>query len=230
VRSCSAVELRNIAGRACAALGGQHLLEFALELGLTTESLQRLGIGWLGKEELEHHGFRHAREAWSFPMRDATGSIVGIRLRLPNGRKLAITGSNNGLFIPSDLPAHSHQLLIAEGESDCAALLDLGFEAIGRPGCENGTRLLIRLVTRIRPTEIVIVSDGDEPGLRGADKLAAAMRVFCSSVRVIAPPPGVKDARVWKRHGATHDEIAAAIELAQPVGLELVSARHGGDQ
>jgi 5S rRNA maturation endonuclease (ribonuclease M5) len=59
-------------------------------------------------------------------------------------------------------------VLICEGPSDTAALLDLGFSAVGRPSCNGGRKLLVELVQQRKPSSIVIVSDNDSPGQRGA--------------------------------------------------------------
>jgi hypothetical protein len=78
-------------------------------------------------------------------MMDVAGRVQGIRLRFSNGRKLAVRGGREGLFVPSGLAA-TNQLLICEGPTDTAALLDLGFAAVGRPSCAGGTRLLVELL------------------------------------------------------------------------------------
>src|SRR5262249_61220748 len=101
-----------------------RLHQLALSLGLSVTSLSRFGVGWSAG---------HA--AWTFPMVDHTGTVLGMRLRLPDGRKLSVRGGKEGLFLPRDFAAQS-PVLIAEGPTDAAALLDLGFPAaLGRPSC-----------------------------------------------------------------------------------------------
>jgi DNA primase len=184
-------------------------------LGVSINSLRRLGIGW----SKDH-------KAWTFPMGDARGRVTGIRLRLPSGRKLSIKGSKEGLFLPDDLHAGG-RLLIAEGPTDTAALLDLGFDAVGRPSCTGGTKHIVALAKRLKPVEIAIVADGDGPGQRGADRLAVALLAYVPIVRVVIPPPGVKDARDWKRAGATAADVHLAIGAATPKTLKIrVSPKH----
>jgi hypothetical protein len=180
-----------------------RLCELAAQLGLSVEGLARLEIGWSAD-----------RQAWAFPMKDLR-QIVGIRLRSWTGRKWAVSGGREGLFIPAGL-AYSGRLLVAEGPTDTAALLDLGYEALGRPSCTGGVKILVELVRSKRPKEVVVVADvdGHGAGQRGAESLAVALAPYCPSVRVIAPPDGIKDARDWKRAGATHDDIQAAIAAA----------------
>lgn len=110
-------------------------------------------------------------------------------------------------------------LVSADG---AAALLDLGYrEVVGRPSCTGGIKLLIKLVRQRRPAEVVIVADGDEPGRRGADNLASVLVAYAPAVRVVAPPAGVKDARAWKRAGATRQEVDAAITAAPARRLKV---------
>jgi len=114
-------------------------------------------------------------------------------------------------------------LLIAEGATDTAALLDLGFNAVGRPSCTGGVKLLVELVKRLVALEVVIVADADVPGQRGANNLAAVLVAYSPAVRIITPPAGVKDARSWKQAGATSADVQAAIDAA-PVRRLVVRA------
>ena len=136
-------------------------------------------------------------------MRDVTRRIIGVRRRFPNGRKCCVNGSQTGLFVPTGVP-DTGQLLICEGPTDTAALLTLGFPAIGRPSCTGGMTYLVHLA---RGRNVVIVADADVPGQRGAIRLATSLRPHCPSVRIIVPPCGVKDARAWVQAGATRGDI-----------------------
>jgi hypothetical protein len=148
-------------------------------------------------------------------MQDAAENTLGIRLRLPDGRKLSVRRGCEGLFIPGALDA-GRRLLICEGPTDTAAMLDLGFSAVGRPSCTGGVRLLVELARRWRVPELVVVADSDVPGQRGAESLASVLAAYCPVVRIIAPPAGIKDARAWKLDGAMAAGIEAAIGAAPP--------------
>jgi len=197
-------ELVLLADRYESLISDRAVKQLAHELGVSVRSLRRLTVGWDG-------------DAFTFPMRDATGTVVGIRRRFPNGRKLSVKGGREGLFIPRDLPAQG-QLLICEGPTDCAAMLDLAFSAIGRPSCTGGTHLVISLA---RGRDVVAVADADPPGQRGASALATALSLYCPSVRVIRPPDSAKDARDWQRQGGTHEDILRAIDAARPIELVI---------
>ena len=173
---------------------------FAEQLGVSVGSLVRLAIGWAA----DHR-------AWSFPMYDAARCVQGIRLRSLSGRKWSVRGGREGLFLPTGLD-FSKLLMICEGPTDTAALLDLGFEAIGRPSCSGGTMLLAEILRRAKPSGAVIVADRDGPGQRGAEGLAMALLPVCRSVRVVCPPEGIKDARAWKQAGATLEDVRMVID------------------
>ncbi len=197
-------EFAVLAQRCVGAIQPEALKRLAGGLGLSVKSMQRLQVGW----SAEHRAF-------TFPMCGASDNVLGIRLRRPSGYKFAVTGGNEGLFVPSDLPQDG-LLLVCEGPTDTSAMLDLGFAAVGRPSCTGGIRLLVELVQRRPAAHVVIVSDNDAHGRgqRGADNLAVVLAAYSHSVCVIAPPVGAKDAREWKRSGATHGDIQAAIDAA----------------
>jgi len=182
----------------------------ARQLGVSAESLRRLGVGRLGRY-------------WAVPMQDAEGRITGVRLR-DGSRKLAVRGSKNGLFVPRNLSDRS-PLLIVEGESDCAAALDLGFDAIGRPGCMGYEALVVAWLDDREYSEAWIVADRDSehqlhdgrrvrPGVDGAYRLAEALPVAC---RVIVPP--VKDLRQWVAAGATRAAVESLARHVREVAI-----------
>jgi len=181
-----------------------ELGDFAAELGLSVEDLMRLRIGWSARHR-----------AWSFPMHWPDEHIRGIRLRSWDGRKWSVRGGREGLFVPVGLDFAS-RLLVCEGPTDTAALLDLGFEAIGRPSATGGARLLAELAKRQGPSGVVIVADvdGNEVGQRGARRLATKLLAYVPTVKIITPPDGTKDAREWLRSGATRNDVVTVIEAA----------------
>jgi DNA primase len=148
-------------------------------------------------------------------MKDAAGKVRGIRLRLPSGKKFSVTGGKEGLFLPdnlSEMLSGGEPLLITEGPTDCAALLDFRFAAIGRPSCTGGVALIVDLVRQRASKETIIVADGDAPGQRGAETLASILVAYARSVRVVTPAAGTKDVRDWKERGATRADVQALID------------------
>jgi DNA primase len=195
-------------------------------LDVSTESLDRLDVGWLSAQEINDQGTRSVAGAWSFPMRDHAGRVCGVRLRSISG-KFALTGSKQGLFIPRGIEGGTDQLLVAEGESDTAALLDLGFRTIGKPGAGNADDVLAHFLLSTRPSDIVVVADNDDVGIRRARRLGRRLAADHACVRVIAPPQEHKDARAWKIGGADASAVAKAISGAEPIRLAVTSMRVG---
>lgn len=190
-----------------------NINKLADELGVSIRSLERLDAGWNG-------------QAYTFPMRDAQERIIGIRLRSTKG-KWAVPGSRNGLFWPEGVYSASDWLLvICEGPTDCAALLDMGFDAIGRPGCLGGVDLIVEFLKGLR-RDVAIMADRDEakerpdgsvwyPGQEGAKRLSKAILPIARSVRVIKPP-FCKDVREWRRAGATREVVESVLNNARYV-------------
>lgn len=187
-----------------------RVAELADSLGVSRESLRRLGVGYSG-----------SHNAFAFPMRDLNGNVVGVRLRTMDGSKFAIPGSRDGLFIGlNTINDVAGPLVICEGPTDCAALLDLGFCAVGRPSCRGAEQMCVDLA-RISRRDVVIAANYDEakkrldgsvfyPGQDGAIALAEKMN---RPVKIIYPPRH-KDFRAWINAIATRATIDLVINNA----------------
>ena len=174
-------------------------------LGVSAESLRRLKVGWDGK-------------AYTFPMSTDFGKTIGIRRRFSDGRKVSVTGSRTGLFIPAELST-TGPLLIVEGESDLAAALTLGFESIGRPNCNSKVEITVKAAKG--HTEAVIIGDNDPPGRNGAEKLARVLVLHCTSVKIVYPPAQIKDLRQWVQTGLTMEGLQRAIDQSVPIKIKV---------
>jgi hypothetical protein len=170
----------------------------AASIGVSPGSLSRLKIAWAAPHQ-----------AWAFPMCNAEHKTIGIRLRAEDGQKWAVRGSRNGLFWPDDL-VNGGALLLCEGPTDTAALLDLACDAIGRPSCAGAIDMVVEVVQHLRRRDVVVVADADGPGIDGADRLAQALTQAGRRPKVICPLAG-EDARAWVRGGATRAVVDAVI-------------------
>jgi hypothetical protein len=196
-----------------AALDAGRLYQLACQIGLSEASLTALGVGWSA-----------THKSYTFPMVNVTDVVVGIRLRTPDGRKLSVRGGREGLFLPPT-QTPGERLLVCEGPTDAAALLDLGFDHVaGRPSCTGGVKLLCELVRHRRPADVVIVADADGPGRAGADNLAGTLVCYTEAVKVIAPT-GHKDVRDFLRAGGTRAAVETAITAAPVRRLRICSGR-----
>jgi len=178
-----------------------EVARLAVRLGVTAGSLVRLGVAWAAPHR-----------AWAFPMSNAKHETIGVRLRAEDGRKWAVAGSRNGLFWPDNL-AEVGPLLVCEGPTDTAAMLDLGYDAIGRPSCTGAVDMVIEVVRALKRRDVVVVADADGPGIDGADRLARALTEAGRRPKVIRPHEG-KDARAWVRAGATRAVVDTVIRNA----------------
>lgn len=171
----------------------------ARRLGLPPESLSALEIG-----------YSYSHSAYTFPMRDGRGRVIGLRTRDHEGRKRAIRGSRSGLFLPRGLAA-GPMLVIVEGPTDAAAAVSLGLPVVGRPDCRGGSRHLLDLLRDWRGAHVVIVADRDTPGVEGARLLARDLRANNVPARILVPPEKNKDFRDWVLDAQKQTDIVSVI-------------------
>lgn len=164
----------------------------AESLGVAPLALVSLGVVWTGT-------------AWATPMKDEYKNVVGIQLRHTNGFKQTMTGSRVGFFIPET--QGDRRAFICEGASDTAAGLSMGLWACGRYNCSQGGDRLGVGLRGMGFQEAVIVADADEPGIRGAEKLGAELRMRSC---VYVPP--CKDLREGLALGVTKEMIDSTIK------------------
>ena len=162
---------------------------FARELGLSVAAVVAANAAWAAPYL-----------AWAFPMCDGHGNILGIRLRANDGRKFAVRGSKQGIFIAKVPPQPT--LFVCEGPTDTAAAVELGLFAVGRPNCCCGGADIKIFARRHQCHRVVVVSDNDKPGLDGARKVGAEIKL---PFAVVVPP--AKDLREFVRLGGTRAMI-----------------------
>lgn len=153
---------------------------------------------------------------WAISERDASGEVIGTAYRHADGTKTCAPGGKRGLILDWPLDAYSgtsadRPVFICEGASDTAALLGLGLDAVGVPMAGQCGAMLADLLA---DRHVVIVSDADEAGRRGAAKIAEALRSRCASVRIIDPPDDAKDAREAVIAGANADAFVSLARSA----------------
>jgi len=143
------------------------------------------------------------RSCWAFAMRDASGSVCGLKLRMSDGRKLCAKGSRLGIIRSRGFSSGSGDLYITEGESDLMVAAGWGLNAIARPGCRSCVQIISAMS---RGKRVVIVSDLDDAGRSGALALRDALKGRARDVSVVLPE--FKDLREWHCNGGTADDLA----------------------
>lgn len=105
-----------------------------------------------------------------------------------------------GFLASESLIGGDGAVLSVEGMSDTAAAMMLGYAAIGRPGNMMGQEITGELV-RGRPLIVLgendLKSDGKWPGRDGMIATYQHCRKFTHAAKMVMPPDGVKDLRVW---------------------------------
>lgn len=188
------------------------------QLAMTERRLYQLADLWrLPVSEVARiePGWDSEHERITIPMRDENDKVIGFSTRERDGRKLAITGSRNGLFVLAWTAEPEDVLVICEGASDTVAMGSLDIRVVGRQSCCGQVSRIMRWIanhTECCACLVAVFADQDEPGIRGATELA---RRIGKRASVVLPPPGIKDARAWVNAGATRAHVVAAIHAKQ---------------
>jgi hypothetical protein len=135
--------------------------QLAFRVGISVETIRKFGIGWKDYKFL-------------IPMYDEQG-ICGIAVRsyeFDNKKgwickKRCIKGSKHGWFFPKSDYSADKPFFIAEGWSDTAVLIEMGFQAMGR---FNAVHTEWNAMCSDNPN-VYIISDTDECGIKGSKKL-----------------------------------------------------------
>lgn len=210
------IDWATMAHRYAAEITDEQVMTLADNLGVTPHSLRALGLGygWVPGGVDRRGPFAVAR--FTFPMFDEHGTVCGLRTRDPqSGEKLAVKYSKLGV-VRRQRPDDG-LLLVTEGESDSATALDLGYDAIGRPGVTTCADIVAAYAAG-RDVVVVADNDGDnQTSAKGVHRLVSKILATAASVRLIRPPEGTKDLREWRRAGATRADVQAAIDVAEVV-------------
>ena len=172
----------------------------ALALGLPPWTVWELGAGIDDQGNL------------AFPMYDGALNIIGIRLRSPDGRKWAVTGSKAGVFVPWRYRPHDWDnrghAIVVEGPTDASAVLSLDMIPIGRPSALGCEQTVADAAHAIGATSLTIVADVDNNkiGEMGARRLSATLTTASIRHRLVTAG-GHKDFRKWVQAGVDRPTV-----------------------
>ena len=107
-------------------------------------------------------------EAYTFPMNNEYGEIIGIHRRFPTGEKCCVEGSQLGLFLPSYL---GHVMGIVEGVSDSCVAFECGLPTIGLPSASYGHEMAVAYLKINNISSVVLIGDRGEAGQKSVEKL-----------------------------------------------------------
>lgn len=172
---------------------------------------------------------RREGDRWAVRERNEIGEVIGTAFRDALGKKDFLPGGKRGLILRWPLANYAGSgpndpVCVCEGASDTAALMGLGFEAVGVPMAGHCGKMLAEVLS---DRHALIVADADDAGRSGAKKIADALLPRCLSVRIIEPPCGAKDAREAVIAGA---DCAAFLAIARATApLKFTPAPSNGD-
>ncbi len=142
----------------------------SLDWKIPLDILDMYCIGWDG-------------QAWTFPMRDDYGSIIGMQRRFVDTTKYCVNGSQLGLFTPI---CSNKNVVITEGLSDATVATHLGYFGIGKPSAGFGEQIVRKYLENINYAgTIIIVADNDSAGVASKVKLQIALEEW--DTKVIVP-------------------------------------------
>ena len=193
--------------------GRPRLRGLAGEMGVSAASLDALRVGYATAAGLRENdtGCRGAG-AWTWPMRDGGGRVVGVRLRGHDAGKWSVTGGRQGLFAAAATPDAGGVLFVAEGASDAAALLTLNLWGVGLPSAGQGGPLVLDYARRHRPARVLVLADADAAGRKGGDAVARVLAAGGIGCRVANVPGGAKDARDFLNNGGDADALLRLLD------------------
>ena len=204
----AAVDRTDLANRHAAAARRAGWSAVERDLRLPATSLNALGAGFCAKSQ-----------ATTWPMWDDRRRAVGIRYRSTGGgsgaTKWSLAGSIAGVFWPRDVDGDLPRLYLPEGPTDTAAMHAAGLPAIGRPSARGGSSIVMAVLGRLMPEEIVVVGDRDDAGVEAARWWRRRLVDRGYAARCIVPPTGFKDVRQWIAGGATGVTIHESAETAR---------------
>ncbi|MBX3401099.1 MAG: hypothetical protein KF873_20390 [Gemmataceae bacterium] len=166
------------------------------------------GIGFIANEvpdAVPGDGPQVLAGCWTFPERNAQGTIIGLLRRYRNSQKKTMKGSRRGLYLPTGWQDRSGPLFVVEGPSDTLAMTAAELSVIGRPSNSGGASLTVELLAEIDGNfPVIVVGENDQkeyglwPGRDGAESFARSLAKGLDQPILIAfPPDGAKDVRIW---------------------------------
>lgn len=185
-------------------------------------------FGW-SDETIDRFGLRirtfKDETRLAIPIRRDDGALVNIRLYLPGGAENKIISWGAGYGKAKLFPAPSTwaacPIIICEGEKDTITALSRGFNACTQTSGANSWDHK-RFNRFFSDRKVYIAYDADEPGTKGAQKVADKLAETAASVWIIQWPSFMEkgdDVTDWfVKHGKTAEEFTNLLLDAVQVG------------
>lgn len=136
------------------------------------------------------------KSVWITPMFDEHLECIGLKCRSLNGKKWCVPYSKLGIYVPYSFKKSAETCYIFEGESDLAAAVSVGLNAIAKPCAQYGDNIIMKY---INSPNIIIFADNDrhEVGIKSAVNLAKKLGLNKS----VICHDKYKDFREWVNSG-----------------------------
>ena len=194
------------------------LESFAAQKGLTVEALKAIHAT---EKQLGN------QTVICFPMFDVAGKMKGWRKRFLKGPPKTNPGGKLGLLVPKGFDKRAGRFYVTEGETDLAAAMMLGLNALGIPGTAQCLKMVVRVAKALK-AEIVVVGDNDapdkrtgrRPGQDGAKRLVQLLNGAKVPVRLWMADKEGTDLRDWVVAGGTREQFLKIIEKLPKAKVE----------
>ena len=162
-----------------------NLNDFLLGLEFSQEEIRSTGLVNSRGEDFFHPG------TVTIPYYDQ-GSCVQIRGRILGATKNKYkTPPNQHAFLyNTDTMLDTDEVILCEGEFDAMLLHELGYNAIGVPGVKAFKDAFVKFFSEMK--RVYICFDTDDPGVDGAEKLAALLGQKAKIINLPVPESGIK--------------------------------------
>jgi len=156
------------------------------ERGLSEKTIKEFGLGYSAKNN-----------AIIIPIHDVYGRMCGWAMRKLTGEPKYLNSTNGTLYNKSSvlfnlnraLPYARDALYIVEGYFDVMAVYQAGFKNVAAIGGSMLTRQQARILHRfLEDSEIVLVPDADEAGMKAAERNIELLKEMDLAVNVVQLP------------------------------------------
>lgn len=159
---------------------------YMYERKLTDEIIEKYDVGF--DANFRPAGRKEPVPCITFPIHDLEGNTLGFCRRSIKGKHFYMdSGKAKPVYGMYELPDKVKSVIICESVINCLTCAVYGYPAVALLG--TGTSYQIDQLKLLGVNEYVICLDGDEAGMRGAEKLKRALRSV-AIIRIIHMPTG----------------------------------------